>query len=191
MSTIDELEKHIEGLRARLKELRGYADLHEKARIYRQEISETGNVAKELSDDTSTAKDHLNKLVLKRRDALVKVADRISSKMAAFLPSGEPYIDLEDRVHIGWTRGGNDILFHSLSGGEQVVFGAALCNALVPQETPPLIIVEAGEADDRNLIRMLNTLTGENPDAQIICNTWHLPADDIPDGWVVVERGAE
>lgn len=85
-----------------------------------------------------------------------------------------------------WERSGHDISYDSLSGGEKVVFGAALCTALVLMKNPPCksIVVEASECDAANMRALLEAIGqfGKELDNVLIASHVEPPAVE---GWTI------
>jgi len=184
------LGQQIDGAKSRLSELKKHRKSLQQVAMYQEEIEKIRADHVEMAENEEAAKSNLSDLLSRRQEALAGVTGKIKDRLVSYLPYGEPFVDLEDRVAIGWKLHGNEVLPQSLSGGERVIFGTALCNALSPKDRPLLIVVEAAEADATNLSKLLSTLAAEAGDAQVICNSWHIP-DAIPDGWDVKEFGFE
>lgn len=85
-----------------------------------------------------------------------------------------------------WNRNGKEIPYKSLSGGETVVFGAALCTAMLLMKNPPCksLVVEASECDEGNLRALMEAIGqfGKELDNVLIA-THHFPIapSEVPD----------
>jgi DNA repair exonuclease SbcCD ATPase subunit len=98
----------------------------------------------------------------------------------------KPKFDLVCQIKGSW------VLFDSLSGGESVVFSAALATALMIHKNPAckILCLEAGECDDETaalLLQGLDELSG-NLDNIIICSHnedlfGHLRSSGVSKGW--------
>jgi len=84
-----------------------------------------------------------------------------------------------------WEKHGSEISFESLSGGEKVVFGAALATALVLQKNPPLktLIVEASECDEKNLVAMMDALDKFGGDINNVLIATHIMPSVTAPSW--------
>jgi len=85
-----------------------------------------------------------------------------------------------------WEKDGIEVSFESLSGGEKVVFGAALATALVLQKNPPLkaLIVEASECDEGNLVALMESLNKFGGDINNVLVATHVTPPAV-EGWQV------
>ena len=96
-------------------------------------------------------------------------------------------------VELGWrTAGGCEVFAQALSGGEWVLFAAALTASVILLRNAPVrvLLVEAAEADDGTLAELLAAVAavGDRLTAAVVM-TCHAPA--VADGWTVVEMSAE
>ena len=85
-----------------------------------------------------------------------------------------------------FNREGVEISFESLSGGEKIIFGAAIACALVLARNPPLkvIMIEAAEADSTNLQALLEALNIFGSSIDNILVATHVQAPAV-DGWTI------
>jgi len=89
-----------------------------------------------------------------------------------------------------WQKDGVDIDFESLSGGERVVFSAALACALVLQKNPPLkaLVIEAAEADAGNLTALMEAINKFGGDIGNVLIATHTLAPQV-EGWQLHNLG--
>lgn len=100
------------------------------------------------------------------------LTDRIDAVLSAVRPDLRSYCRLENArgtavFDLGWRVGGAaEYPWETLSGGESVIFGAALAYALVTLAEPPLpfLAIESAEADEETLRSILCGLTNVRAD---------------------------
>ncbi|TAL43984.1 MAG: hypothetical protein EPN91_05305 [Salinibacterium sp.] len=148
-------------------------------------------------------------VVRKAQAAAKTVAAGLLASM--FAPVTQTVTDLLAAIRPGWSLeavaegGGIEFLAHTdnprpvrwgaLSGGEAVLFGAALSLALVRLQRPPskFLLVEAAEVDFRNLCAFLSALASMGGEFDsIIVASCHAQAELLPAPWraVCVEGAA-
>ena len=177
------LKDQLAGLETKGKNLRSEEALFLKAQGLDESI-ETAK-AKLINDETDNInfKESMAELKAKKAKAIGEACIRMQEKMTAILPEGMAVIHIDDEgvILIGWLKSGAKapVAYHSLSGGEKAIFEATLVHALEAD----LMIVEAAETDEKNLIEMLTKLSTIEP--QVIVNTWFVPKE-VPKGWEVV-----
>lgn len=186
------MESQVKGMEERLRILRGELALLQKAKgldeaaeVQHQHVESCAAQKKEL-------KSALEDLKKKKDQAVAGSCAKLAESMAAILPDGEAVfgVDEDGKVTLAWKRDGRVVPHAGLSGGEKVLFEAALANALLSNSTHPVLILEAAELDQSRLSLALGHIAATNPGAQLIVNTCHTPSV-IPDGWNVVEMGVD
>lgn len=179
------LEEHLRGLRGDLALLQKAKGLDEAAEVQRQHAEACAAQKQEL-------KRALEDLKRKKDQAVAGSCAKLAESMAAILPDGEAVFRVDDdgKVALAWNRDGREAPHAGLSGGEKVLFEAALANALLSRSEHRALVVEAAELDQERLAMALAHIAAVNPGTQLIVNTCHRP-DVVPDGWDVVEMGGD
>jgi hypothetical protein len=181
------MQDRISGLTAKLTELRTASDLFKKAQGLHEEAEKAGKEAGEAEARLQTSKTKLAELRAQKHQALQSTVEALSKKMSEVLPEGEAAIKIgeDGDVWIGWKRpDGRRVPWAGLSGGERIIFDAALSCALLGDKGGVLVL-EAAEADPIRLQKMLTALARNTPaSVQVILNTWSAPAN-VPEAWRV------
>jgi hypothetical protein len=109
-------------------------------------------------------------------------------RIQKMLPFGEAKLNLseEGRLEIGWSIDEKTIPYWALSGGQKMIFDPALAFALLGKAESKVIVMEGAEMDTTHLTMTLQQIAEKQPEAQIICATWHEPDGDV-DGWETVK----
>lgn len=182
------LEQQIAGLQARLKSLRGELALYNQAKGL-DEAAEAERVkAEEARKACGQAKALLEDLKGQKAKAVAKTCTALALAMGKILPEGEAVMRIEDdgAVTLAWKRpDGTEIAHAGLSGGQRVLFDAALAHALLGDAKTRVLILEAAELDEAHLTMALEHIAATNPGTQLLVNTCHAPAE-VPGGWDVV-----
>ena len=194
-------EGRLESCRARVAEMRSALAGKERARGLVAAVEERicaarrGAVEHEVVGDlTAAAKGLRDALVAEIIGPLQRTVDEILPEINAEYRS---YFALEDMrgkesFEFGRLKGAARIPFASLSGGETVLFSAALAVALILRAGPPekVLLVEMGELDDENARAFLCGLTKLSRRLDnVICASCH--DIDAPEGWRTIMLGAE
>jgi hypothetical protein len=178
------LKDQLAGLEAKGKRLRSDEALFLKAQGLDESIETARTKLGEDETDNINFKEQMAELKHKKSKAIGEACIRMQEKMTAILPEGMAVIHIDDEgvLLIGWLKPGAKapVAYHSLSGGEKAIFEAALVHALEAD----LVIIEAAELDEKNLVTSLEKLSGL--DAQVLLSTCHAPAE-VPNGWEVVK----
>ncbi len=188
----DIMDAQIKGLDERLRTLRGELALFQKAKGM-DETAETQRVnAESAAKAGREAKEALEELRKKKDRAVAGSCAKLAETMSAILPDGKAVLRIEEDggVTLAWEREGRVTPHAGLSGGEKVLFEAALAHALLGQAPHRLLILEAAELDQARLAGALGHIAATNPGAALIVNTCHVPAV-VPEGWDVVEMGVD
>lgn len=178
MTDTDIDKKLLEGLRENMNDMRDQERRLYKAKGLREHIAKINvDLGDKRKREDEIKKEH-ESLIGKKNDAVAKMAGQMTGAMADILASvGKPVLEITDAggLFLGVEKeDGKRVHGQALSGGERVIFDAALSFAMTAGgESFPVIIVEAAEADADRLAALINTLTNLNPDAQFIVNSWH------------------
>lgn len=198
MSDVKTMKELIAGLNQKKKNLRADEKVFLELVGINEEI-EKANQDKAGFDEELTAAKKIRDVSKKEKaDAVAETTSKIAEKMNVVLPFGSAVFtyaeDDEGKrdLKIGWSVGGimnvgvlcgeKTTPYNGLSGGEKQIFDAALANVLDAN----IIIVEAAELDDDNLIKTLEELS--KLDKQVIVNTCHSPVGlKIPENFKIIE----
>jgi len=187
------LENQVAGLEQRLRDLRGELGLFQKAKG----LDEAAEAERAKSDDSRKAQAEVNGalegLKAQKAQAVAKTCTELAAAMGHILPDGAAVMRIEDdgSVFLGQKMADGRVVPHAgLSGGQRVLYDAALANALLGKAPHRLLILEAAELDPERLAQALEHMAAKNPGAAIVVNSCHAPAE-VPAGWDVVEVGAE
>jgi transposase len=187
------LENQVSGLDQRLRDLRGELALFQKAKG----LDEAAEAERTKADESRRAqvevKATLEGLKGQKAQAVAKTCKELGEAMGHILPEGEAVLRIEDdgSVFLGQKMpDGRTVPHAGLSGGQRVLYDAALANALLGKAPHRLLILEAAELDPERLTQALEHMAASNPGASIVVNSCHAPAA-VPAGWDVVEMGYE
>lgn len=189
---IEIMTNRIKGLEERLRTLRGELALLQKAKG----LDEAAEVQRQHAESCAAQKQELKRALedLKRKKdrAVAGSCTKLAEAMAAILPDGEAVFRIEEdgKVALAWNREGRVTPHAGLSGGEKVLFEAALAHALLGKAPHRLLILEAAELDQDRLAMALGHIAATNPGTQLVINTCHVPAA-VPEGWDVVKMGVD
>jgi len=186
MSDIQLLKDRVKALEAKGKELRKAEKVFLKAQGLAEEIEKAKVEIADNEADIEVLKEKLYELEDKKTQAIRPALLAIQGNMDQVLTSGTGVIHIEDdgSLKIGWLKE-NLRPYAGLSGGERVMFDAALSYALLSNAENKVLILEAAELDETNLQKTLGHIQKTNPDAQIIINTCSRVGK--VKGWNVVE----
>jgi len=172
--------KKIEGIQKAIEPIVKYDTVRneaEKARI----------AAQEKVSDEDAAKADLSKAIDAQASVVRAAASLLAERSRSVLPEGELELDDDGTdITIRW----KGVQRETLSGGEQVIFDAAVGHALA---TTALVVLEAAEVDTwpgrDNLFKVLAHI-GNIKDLQCVVMTCHQPRS-IPEEWNVVDLSGE
>uniref|UniRef100_I2Q067 Uncharacterized protein n=1 Tax=Desulfovibrio sp. U5L TaxID=596152 RepID=I2Q067_9BACT len=179
------LESQVQGLTSRLVTLRGELALYNQAKGLDEAAEAERTKADEARKALTEAKKTLEGLKEEKARAVAKTCAALAGAMGQILPEGEAIMRIEDdgSVTLAWKRpDGRTIPHAGLSGGQRVLFDAALAHALLSNATHRVLILEAAELDPARLTLALEHIVATNPGAQILVNSCHEPST-IPSGW--------
>ncbi|MBW1813056.1 MAG: hypothetical protein JRJ39_05100 [Deltaproteobacteria bacterium] len=183
------IEDQIEGLIKKGKGLREQQRLFDKRSGIVELIEKNKLDMVNLETDLATKKEDLSELKAQKADAVRDTLISMQDKITELLPEGDGIVHLKDdgSFIIGWMLPNKPLVpYEGLSGGQKVVFGQALGNALLGNAKEKFLIYEGGEVDEKNLIALLKQVGERKDDTQIIINTWCKPKD-IPKEWHLIE----
>jgi len=159
----------------------------DRANVEADELSEKADILDDLvrflgpdNLQGKILKDTIGPLVEKINALLDKTGRGYSLKVVLEGKNGQQVLDF------AWERNGRDITFATLSGGEKVVFGVALCTALVLAKNPPCktLVVEASECDEGNLRALMEAVGQLGPELDnVLVASWATPP--AVEGWKV------
>jgi len=183
------IEDQIKGITEKDKELRAKERLFLKVSGTDESIEKSKQEVANIQADIEGKKEVLAELKAEKADAVRNTLISMQDKISELLPEGEGVVHLEDdgSFVIGWMLPNKPLVpYEGLSGGQKVIFGQALGNALLGDAKEKMLIYEGGELDERNLNALLKQIGEKKDDTQIIINTWCKPAN-IPKGWNLIE----
>lgn len=165
----DSLMERLADCEMRAAALRSLAAEKEKAAMLAETIerrmdeARRGMVEHEVLGDLTEAARGLRDSLM--REVLSPLRERVDELLGAIDARFRSYFSLEDGrgkegLEFGLLNGHGRVPFESLSGGERVLFSAALAAALVLRAEPPqkVLLVEMGELDEANSAAMLRGL---------------------------------
>jgi energy-coupling factor transporter ATP-binding protein EcfA2 len=177
-----------EGIAAQLKSAEEQLPILERCETIEAEITKAKVESERISRDEDKAKETLED-VLKRQAAIVgSVREDMKQRSMNVLPDG--YIWFEDdgarQFEVMWVRKvGPPVHRTTLSGGEQVIFDAAVGYVLAPKA---LIVLEAAEVDcwpNVNTLHRVLTRLHDIPN-QVVVLTCHPVSGDCLAGWSIM-----
>jgi len=177
------IEQQITGLKGKLEELRGQEKLLVRASGIDEEAAKIRVEMDGLKNKTDVLKEEIEGLVGQKNTAVSATARALSETMSQILPVGSAVfrVDEDGNAFIGW-KNGHVVPYDGLSGGERVMFDAALCHALRAN----VIIQEAAELDGEALLN--NLAKTANSETQFIASTCHAPGE-VSTKWKVISMG--
>ncbi|KKN70469.1 hypothetical protein LCGC14_0430470 [marine sediment metagenome] len=134
------------------------------------------------------------------KDVIGPLADTVNGLLSQVVPGEKYSVEFElydmngkDTFEIIWPRKIGRVSYNTLSGGQQILFGAALMIALILQADPPLkaMCIEAAELDAENFFSLLDALDeiagGIDNILIATCNDKVIEKKDtVADKWEVV-----
>jgi exonuclease SbcC len=187
VNRIQTLEREIDKRKAIANLLQSF----DRANIEASELEQTVDVLDDLAKFLGPV--NLQGRIL--RDTIGPLISKVNSLLEMTGRSYNLRPIMEDKngkeiFDFAWQKDGRDVNFESLSGGERVVFGAALACALVLQKNPPLkvLTIEAAEADAGNLVALMEALNKFGGGIDNVLIATHIVAPDVA-GWQVHKLG--
>ena len=188
------MEQHITGLNAKLAELRENEKVFIKASGMDEEAAKFVVETDVAKNKLATLKEEKKTLTAQKNAAVAVTAKSLGDKMTQMLPMGYPIFTIseEGNAFIGWFNGAIPIPYDGLSGGEKVMFDAALCKALGAN----VIIQEAAELDGKAIVKDLIMMESSGDMGQFIVSTCHPISDpddrtgeELEGLWRVIDLG--
>ena len=179
---MNEIQDLITGLEGKLKALQADKEIFIRAQGMDIEAEKLRDEAQKINDEVADLKVQVGELQRGKIKAIAPVASGMSAAMNAFLATGSATLQiLEDGdFFIGWVNeAGQTVPYAGLSGGEKIMFDAALAKAL----GATVLCVEAAETDEVNLQALLEKYEASDIE-QVIVSTCH-GLDAVPAGWEV------
>ena len=185
------LQSKINGLQASLKNLRETERLFIKAGALDEQIEKAGSDRAKIEKDLEEIKSDKAALKALKSNLMDSVCGRVADAVSELLLEGVAVVQIDDgKLFIGrqLSHDGPRVSYLGLSGGERVLFDAALSNALLNDSGHKVLVVEAAECDQERLSDVLLRISEMHPDCQVIVNTWNdfLQPEELPDGWDLV-----
>ena len=179
---MNELQDLITGLESRLKSLQADKEVFIRAQGMDIEAEKLRDEAQKINDEVADLKKQVSGLQEKKSKAISPVLLGMGRAMNAFLPIGSAILGILDdgSFFIGWVNAaGQTVPYAGLSGGEKVMFDAALAKAL----GATVLAVEAAETDEVNLQVLLEKYEASDIE-QVIVSTCYGPKA-ITEEWEV------
>ena len=173
----------LDGMNARRAELEAKSEPLAEIAMVQREIESARMEAEKALADEEAAKPAIEAALQAQQAVVEQAATQLAKRSKELLPYGALCLmdDGKDLV-IAWEKTpATKIQRVSLSGGEKVIFDAALAHALCPTA---LTVLEAAEVDDTSLMELCSHL--EKAEHQVIVCTCHTPAT-IPEGWTQLD----
>ena len=172
---MNELQDLITGLESKLKSLQADKEVFIRAQGMDIEAEKMRAEAQKINDEVADLKKQVSELQEKKATAIGPVVEGMSKAMNAFLPQGSAELKIKEdgTFSICW----GDVPYPGLSGGEKVMFDAALAKAL----GATVLCIEAAETDDMNLQALLETYATSDIE-QVIVSTCYGPKE-VPKEW--------
>ena len=188
LNTLEVMEQRVFGLGTRLDDLRGQELLFQRAAGLKAQVEKDRAAVLELQESLKDENERLESLRDAKGKAVQATAQAIALKMGQILPFGSAVFEIDDdcKVFLGWDIPDHGVVaYGGLSGGQRVMFEAALAYALVQEnQQNPVILVEGAELG-AEIGMLLNSIAKANPNAQIIACTCHA-VQGVPEGWEAV-----
>ena len=121
------------------------------------------------------------------QNATTPVVTKVSAALKRMGIEGDFYVDLEAKT-FGVKTADRFIDVEALSGGEQVLFAAAMLSSLPPKGGPRVMTLEGAELSAKWLTRLLDGLDIEAFDCVIVASC-HRP-DTVSTAWTVIDMEA-
>ena len=192
MDTLEIMEQRANGLRDRLSALREDERIFQRAAGLEEQRHKDRSEIMALETDLEAEKTRQKELAALKAVAMQTTAKGIAEKMAKMLPYGRADFSITDDgvAVLGWEIPGHGFVAHAgLSGGQRVLFDAALAYALTKQDRRNAVIVVEGAELGQEIGLLLNIVASANVGTQIMACTCH-EIEAAPDGWKL-ERIAE
>lgn len=118
--------------------------------------------------------------------ATTPIVTKVSAALKRMGIDGDFYVDLEAKT-FGVKTATKLVDVEALSGGEQVLFAAAMLSSLPPKGGPRVMTLEGAELSAKWLTRLLGGLDIEAFDCVIVASC-HRP-DTVSTAWTVIDMG--
>ena len=187
MSDIRDMQQLVTGLKQRKLNLEADEKIFLKLSGINEEIEKANQDKFGYEEKLTDAKELRDQAKKKKSAAVAETVTKIERKMNAVLPSGRAVFaysqDENEKFNmtIGWNDDKKTTPYNGLSGGQKQIFDTALANVLDAN----IIVIEAAELDNENLIKTLEQLS--KLDKQCIVNTCHAIEGEIPEPFKVIE----
>ena len=185
MDTLRIMEQRAAGLRDKLAALRNEERALQRASGLEEQRQRDKAESLDLETRLTTEKNRLRELAREKAAAMQATATAIAEKMGRMLPYGRAGFSFTDdgSALLGWELPEHGFVAHAgLSGGQKVLFDAALSYALTPQDRENAVILIEGAELGQEIALLLNSVADANLEAQILACTCHEIAV-APAGW--------
>jgi len=181
---MSELQDLITGLESKLKSLQTDKEVFIRAQGMDIEAEKMRAEVQKINDEVADLKKQVSGLQEKKSKAISPVLLGMGRVMNSFLAVGSTTLGILDDgdFFIGWVNeAGQTVPYAGLSGGEKVMFDAALAKAL----GATVLAVEAAETDEVNLQVLLEKYEASDIE-QVIVLTCYGPVV-VPAGWKITQ----
>ncbi|MFH2074720.1 MAG: hypothetical protein ABIJ57_05150 [Pseudomonadota bacterium] len=186
---IEILRNQAQGLSVALQSLREKERLFIRGNTLSEQVEKARVASDKINEEIEAEKTKMDALKEERARILRESCAAIEKRITDFLPRGQAVLALDEKLFIGWQDGQRVIPYAGLSGGEKSIFDAALCRAFLGDSGTPIVVIEAGEVDAKNLEALAQMVAAKTPGAQVIVNLWHPLEGTLPEGWRVETLG--
>lgn len=158
---------------------------HQRNLFLMEQIEKDLLIILEKESGLESVKAKLGLLEQNRNEIVAKLSYDIGQRMDKVLAFGSSLFQIEDGcLGIFFVKeDGVRVPYRGLSGGEKVMFDAALASAIGKNG---ILVIEAAELDPVNLKALMKKLELSDDIGQVIVNTWAKPSGKISDKWNVV-----
>lgn len=192
MNTIEMLQQQESGLKEKLITLRQKQAILNRAAGIEESAVKAKLAADELEEKAKELRETLKNLKIEKAQALESSIDAVKTRLEMFLPYGNAIVTIDETgaISFGWSINEIPVPYSGLSGGQRVMFDAALSYALLANAKQPVVVLEAAELGSE-LGSVMGYVQETAPYAQIIVNTC-FPFNSISEeetGWKMVKIG--
>lgn len=186
---IDMMKQQLEGLLRRQEKLEEGKELFTKAQGLDEAATKYVAENTALENELEITKKALREQETARATALNSSFGEIQRRMNKILPFGMAIIASDGAgLTLGLSRDSVFRSYEGLSGGEKIVFDAALSYVLLQDSKSKVIMIEAAELDNENLVATMQALA-KLENTQVILTTCHKPSWEpgLIDDWTILE----
>jgi seryl-tRNA synthetase len=173
MNTIEMLEQRKAGLQQQLETMRENERVLNRAAGIDESAAKAKQAAGEAEKQATELRKSLKDLKLKKAQAMDSSITDIEAALDMFLPHGNAAVSIDDetgKLSFAWNMERAAVPYSGLSGGQRVMFDAAMAHMLLCDAQNQVVVVEAAELGTE-LGSMLSAIQEANSGAQVIVNT--------------------